>query len=446
MPTRILNYTKANLSEIAVEILALAKKKGASDADLDISVGTGTSVSVRMGALETIELNKDKSISITVYFNKLRGSSSTSDFSMDSINSCVEAACDIARYTSEDNAFGLAKPELHAKKFKDLGLHSPWEADQKEMIRLATDCENSALSYSDKIKNSEGSSFNTSESLFVYANSNGFLGGFPSSRHSLSCSVISSDKSGMQRDYSYSSARKFEKLKSTKDVGEDSASRALRRLSPAKIKTGRYPVIFEAPVAPSIISALVSAVSGGNLFRETSFLLNSLGSKVASSILTIKEDPFQLSGNASTSFDDDGVMVQPRVVVDKGCLSGYFLSTYSGKRLGMETTGNAGGAHNLIINSTVENLNKLIAQMDTGLIVTELMGQGLNMVTGDYSRGVAGLWVEKGVIKHAVEEITIAGNMNDMLMGIVGIGGDLYLNGSKYTGSILIESMTVASN
>ena len=236
MPTRILNYTKSDLSEIAVEILALAKKKGASDADLDISVGTGTSVSVRLGSVETIELNKDKSISITVYFNKLRGSSSTSDFSKDSINSCVEAACDIARYTSEDNAFGLAKPELHAKEFKNLGLYSPWEVDQKEMIRLAIECEHSALSYSDKVKNSEGSSINTSESLFVYANSNGFLGGFPSSRHSLSCSVISSDKSGMQRDYSYSSARKFEKLKSTKDVGQDSASRALRRLGPAKNK------------------------------------------------------------------------------------------------------------------------------------------------------------------------------------------------------------------
>ena len=446
MSTKILNYTNADLSELAEKIIALAKKKGASDADLDISVGTGTSVSVRMGTVETIELNKDKNISITVYFNKLRGSSSTSDFSKDSIHSCIDAACDIARYTSEDSAFGLAKPELYAKEFKELALYNPLEISQEEMVNLAIDCEHSALSYSDKVKNSEGSSINTSESLFIYANSNGFLGGFPSSRHSMSCSVIASDKSGMQRDYSFSSNRKFENLKSIKDIGQDSALRALRRLAPAKIKTGRYPVIFEAPVATSLISALVSAVSGGNLFRETSFLLNSLGSKVASSALSIKEDPFQLGAHASTSFDDDGVKVEPRVVLDKGNLQGYFLSTYSAKRLGMDTTGNAGGAHNLIISSTVENLDKLIAQMDTGLIVTELLGHGLNMVTGDYSRGVAGLWVEKGLIKHAVEEITIAGNMKDMLNGIIGVGGDIYLNGSKYTGSVLIEDMTVASN
>lgn len=273
MPTKILNYTKADLSELAEQIIALAKKKGASDVDLDISVGTGTSVSVRMGTVETIELNKDKNISITVYFNKLRGSSSTSDFSKDSIHSCIDAACDIARYTSEDSAFGLAKPELYAKEFKELALYNPLEISQEEMVNLAIDCEHSALSYSDKVKNSEGSSINTSESLFIYANSNGFLGGFPSSRHSMSCSVIASDKSGMQRDYSFSSNRKFENLKSIKDIGQDSALRALRRLAPAKIKTGRYPVIFEAPVATPIIPFSISFMLPAIVISSTACLI-----------------------------------------------------------------------------------------------------------------------------------------------------------------------------
>ncbi len=442
---KILNYSQDDLYDLARYVNKQAKAKGASESEVEIDVDAGTSVSVRLKELESITLNNDKSLSITVYFGKKRGIATTSDFSKEAIESCLAAACDIAKFTGEDKAFGLASSKLYPKKEMELDLYHPFEDSQDAMIAKVLVVEKTALSFDKKISNSEGANFSTSNNLFVQANSNGFIGGFPSSRHTISCSVIAKDSSGMQRDYSYSNSRKITNLQSLEEIGETSAQRALNRLMPKPIKTGRYPVIFESQVATSLVSSIVSASSGSNQYRKTSFLLNSLDKKIASENLTINEDPYLRHGNATTYFDGEGVYVKPRVVVDKGFLKGYFLSSYSARRLKMQTTGNAGGAHNLIASSSSHSFKELIKKMGRGLIVTELMGQGLNMVTGDYSRGVAGFWVEEGAIVHAVEEITIAGNMRDMLLNISNIGNDTYKNGSQYIGSVLIDEMTIAS-
>ena len=442
---KILNYSQDDLYDLARYVNKQAQAKGASESEVEIDVDSGTSVSVRLKELESVTLNNDKSLSITVYFGKKRGIATTSDFSKEAIESCLAAACDIAKFTGEDKAFGLASSKLYPKKDIELDLYHPFEDSHDAMIAKVLVVEKTALSFDKRISNSEGANFSTSNNLFVQANSNGFIGGFPSSRHTISCSVIAKDSSGMQRDYSYSNSRKISNLQSLEEIGETSAQRALNRLMPKPIKTGRYPVIFESQVATSLVSSIVSASSGSNQYRKTSFLLNSLDKKIASENLTINEDPYLKHGNATTYFDGEGVYVKPRVVVDKGFLKGYFLSSYSARRLKMQTTGNAGGAHNLIASSSSHSFKELIKKMGRGLVVTELMGQGLNMVTGDYSRGVAGFWVEEGVIVHAVEEITIAGNMRDMLLNISNIGNDTYKNGSQYIGSVLIDEMTIAS-
>ena len=442
---KILNYSQDDLYGLARYVNKQAQAKGASESEVEIDVDSGTSVSVRLKELESVTLNNDKSLSITVYFGKKRGIATTSDFSKEAIESCLAAACDIAKFTGEDKAFGLASSKLYPKKDIELDLYHPFEDSHDAMIAKVLVVEKTALSFDKRISNSEGANFSTSNNLFVQANSNGFIGGFPSSRHTISCSVIAKDSSGMQRDYSYSNSRKISNLQSLEEIGETSAQRALNRLMPKPIKTGRYPVIFESQVATSLISSIVSASSGSNQYRKSSFLLNSLDKKIASENLSINEDPYLKHGNATTYFDGEGVYVKPRVVVDKGFLKGYFLSSYSARRLKMQTTGNAGGAHNLIASSSSHSFKELIKKMGRGLVVTELMGQGLNMVTGDYSRGVAGFWVEEGVIVHAVEEITIAGNMRDMLLNISNIGNDTYKNGSQYIGSVLIDEMTIAS-
>ena len=446
MQPQILNFNYENLSDIVSHVLSVAKANGATSAEAEISVASGKNVSVRLGNLETVELNNDKSLSLTVYFGNRRGMASTSDFSSHAIEYSVKAACQIAKYTAEDNAFGLPEKSQFAIGTRDLDLFHPWKEDESIMIDRALECEEEALSFDKRIDNSEGAQMSKSDAIFVYGNSMGFLGGFPSSRFSLSCSVLASDSQGMQRYSAYSSTRSFGDLVDGKLLGREASKRALSRLNPRSIKTGKYPVIFEDPIATSIISSLVSAISGGNLYRETSFLMGSIGTKIASEALTIHEDPFLPKGNASTYFDDEGVRVQPRILVEKGVLNGYFLSTYSARRLGMESTGNAGGAHNLLIQSSDNTLEQLLAKMGTGLIVTELLGHGTNMVTGDYSRGAAGLWVESGQIQHAVEEITIAGNLRTMLANIIAVGNDTYNNSSKYTGSILIDGMMIAAN
>lgn len=434
------------LKQLNADIIALAKKAGASSADAEVSYGTGQTVSVRLGETENIEYNRDKGCSVTVYFGHKKGNASTSDLSTEALKQTVEAACNIAKYTAEDPFCGLAEAELMASNPPDLSLHHPWKIDVNDALEIAKRCEAAALAVDpNKISNSEGASVFTQTGMFVYGNSHGFVGGYPSSRHSISCSVIAESAGTMQRDYWYSSARDNLDLDSPEAVGKKAGERTVQRLNIRPIKTGNYPVLFEAPLASSLTSTLISAVSGGNLYRKSSFLVDSIGTSVASPLLNIIEDPHLLKGSASSPFDSEGVSTKKRSLVDKGVLQGYVLGSYSARKLGLQTTGNAGGAHNILVPSTGQDFATLLKTMGTGLLVTEVLGHGLNMVTGDYSRGAAGYWVENGIISHAVEEITIAGNMKDMLKQIIAIGNDTIPNASKQTGSILVEQMTVAA-
>ena len=443
------SYSPEQLQEMSESVLALAKVAGASAAEAEISLGFGQNVSVRMGETETIEYNRDKGMSVTVYFGQQKGQASTSDLSLQALQDTVDAACNIARYTAQDEFCGLADAALMAKKMPDLDLHHPWQINVGQALEIAKECESTARAVDSRINNSEGASVSTYEGMFAYANSHGFAGGYPSSRHSISCSVIAEDNDNMQRDYWYTNARSADDLDSAQFVGRLAGERTVRRLGCRRIKTGQVPVLFEAPLASGLISSLVGAISGGNLYRKSSFLLDSLGKQVMSPIVNIYEDPHLKRGLASAPFDNEGVATKSRALVQNGVLQGYMLSSYSARKLGMASTGNAGGNHNLIVShaggdSESLDFNGLLKTMDTGLLVTELLGHGLNMVTGDYSRGAAGFWVENGVIAYPVEEITIAGNMADMFKQIVAIGNDVLAQGSKQTGSILIERMTIA--
>lgn len=433
------------LKQISQDIIQLAKQAGASSAEAEVSFGTGQNVSVRQGETENIEYNRDKGCSVTVYFGQSKGYASTSDLSAQALKDTVEAACNIAKYTAQDPFCGLAEASLMATEFPDLSLHHPWSIDVDQALALAMRCEAAALAVDPRISNSEGASIYSQSGAFAYANSHGFVGGYPSSRHSISCSVIAESNNQMQRDYWYTSARDALDLASPEQVGQIAGSRTVKRLDARPIKTGQYPVLFEAPLASGLIGTLISAISGGNLYRKSSFLLDSLGQKIASPLLHIHEDPFILKGAGSSAFDNEGVACQSRTLVEDGVLQGYLLGSYSAKKLGMQSTGNAGGAHNILVRSTGHSLEQLLQTLGTGLFVTELLGHGMNMITGDYSRGAAGYWVENGVITHPVEEITIASNMKDMLKGIIAIGNDVIPHSSKLTGSILIDRMTVAS-
>jgi PmbA protein len=433
------------LQQIAQDIIQLTRKAGASSAETEVSFGTGQNVSVRQGETENIEYNRDKGCSVTVYFGQRKGYASTSDLSLQALKDTVEAACNIAKYTAQDTFCGLADAALMATDFPDLSLHHPWHIDVDEALALAKRCEAAALAVDPRISNSEGASIYSQSGAFAYANSHGFIGGYPSSRHSISCSVIAEAEGLMQRDYWYSSARDALDLATPEQVGQTAGTRTAKRLGARPIKTGQYPVLFEAPLASGLISTLISAISGGNLYRKSSFLLDSLGQQIASPLLQIDEDPFLLKGAASSPFDNEGVVCKPRTLVENGVLHGYLLGSYSARKLGMQSTGNAGGAHNILVRSTGHSLAQLLQTMGTGLLVTELLGHGMNMVTGDYSRGAAGYWVENGEIAHPVEEITIASNMKDILKGIVAIGNDHIPNSSRLTGSILVDRMTVAS-
>jgi PmbA protein len=358
----------------------------------------------------------------------------------------VKAAVTIAKYTAEDEFAGLPEPELLARDVPDLDLYHPWELTADEAVELARACESAALAVDKRINNSEGGSVSTQESTFVYGNSLGFIGGYPTSRQGISCAVIAESDAGMQRDYWYTSARAQADLDTPEKVGRTAGERTLRRLDARKLKTTQVPVIFEAPIATGLIASFVSAVSGGNLYRKTSFLLDSIGKEIFAPLVQIRELPHLAKGLASAPFDNEGVATIDRDVVKNGAVQGYFLSSYSARKLGMASTGNAGGNHNLIVESGDLDLAGLLQKMATGLLVTELLGQGMNPVTGDYSRGAAGFWVENGVIQYPVEEITIAGNLKDMFKQIVAIGNDVLVRGSRQCGSILIEKMTVAGD
>ena len=439
------SYSIDEIKQMSQDVLKVAKQMGASAAEAELSLSIGQNVSVRLGETENIEYNRDKGMSVTVYFGQQKGHASTSDLNQQAIYDTVAAACNIAKYTAQDAYCGLAEAGLMAKESLDLDLYHPWAISVEEAIAIAKTCEASARAVDARITNSEGASVSTGESCFAYSNSHGFTGGYLSSRHGVSCSVIAEADDNMQRDYWYSTARAASDLDAAIAVGHKAGERTVRRLNSRKIKTCQVPVLFEAPLASGLISSLISAISGGSLYRKSSFLLDSLGKQIASPLLNISEDPHIKKGLASSPFDNEGVATHARQLVKDGVLQGYVLGSYSARKLGMQTTGNAGGNHNLIVQSSGQDFTALLKQMGTGLLVTELLGHGMNMVTGDYSRGAAGFWVENGVILHPVEEITIASNMADMLKNIAAIGNDILVQGSKQVGSILIERMTLAS-
>jgi PmbA protein len=454
MTTSLFTYSQDHLKEIASDVLRFAREKGGSDAVVEISEGQGLSVTVRKGKVETIEQNKDKGIGVTVFLGEgkaiRRGNASTSDFSTKALKDTVDAAYNIARFTAEDDCAGLPEHELLETDPRDLSLFHPWQLSASEAVDLAMQAEAAAFAVDKRITNSEGANTFAQQSHFVLANSRGFIAGYPYSRHSLSVSPIAGKGNNMQRDGWYSSDRNPKKLADPEAIGRYAAERALSRLNARQLDTRKCPVLFEAPQAVGLIGAFVQAVSGGALYRKSTFLMDSLGTEIFGPDIQIIEDPHQLGGVGSAPFDEEGVRTQQRDVVRNGVLQGYFLSTYSARKLGMKTTGNAGGSHNLEIRSTrtksSDDFRAMLKKMDKGLLVTELMGQGLNYVTGDYSRGASGYWVENGEIQYAVEEITIAGNMRDMLKNIAAVGSDVLARGTKNTGSILIESMTIAGS
>jgi PmbA protein len=447
-------FDPAELRDMAEQVLAHARKGGASGCDCEVSEAFGLTVTVRKGKPDTIEHNRDRSVGVTVYFGERprvrRGHASTSDLSRAALEQTVDAALAIARHTAEDDAAGLPEPELLAREAPDLDLHHPWEIGTEEAIKLAKRCEDAAFAASPVIRNSEGATVSTQQSQFVLANSLGFVGGYPGSRHYLSCAVIAEQKGLMQRDDWYSSSRVPGALADARQLGRYAAQRAAARLRARKIATTQAPVLFEAPTAIGFLGHFVSAVNGGNLYRKTSFLADGLGKEVFSKNVHIEERPHERQGPASTPFDDEGVATRERVLVRDGVLEGYFLGSYSARKLGMKSTGNAGGHHNLVVRYGKENEGPdfagMLRKMRRGLLVTELLGQGVNLVTGDYSRGVAGFWVEDGEIAFPVEEITIAGNLRDMFKGIVAIGSDVLVRSGRSCGSILIDNMTIAGD
>lgn len=432
------------LRDVATRMLSEAKKQGATSAEVGVNQDTGLSTTVRLGEVETMEFHTDRGLGVTVYFGQRKGSASTSDVSDQSIRDTVLAACAIAKYTSEDECSGLADAELMATHFPDLDLFHPWNLQPDQAIELARECEQAARESDKKITNSEGATVNTHQGCRVYANSHGFVGSYLASRHSISCVVLAEHNGDMQRDYWYSLARNKNDLESAAHIGQQAAERTVARLNSQQIKTGQYPVIFTADMAGGLLRSFLSAISGGNLYRQSSFLLDSLGTSVFAPHIHIYEEPLIKKGLGSSAFDDDGVTTYAKDLIKEGILQTYLLSTYSARKLNMHTTANAGGVHNLFINHSDKNLSQLMNDMGAGLLVTELMGQGVNMVTGDYSRGAAGFWIENGQIQYPVSEITVAGNLKDILKDIAVVGNDVDTRSNIQTGSLLINKMMVA--
>ena len=447
------SYSRNFFEGLVDSALKHAKKIGATDAGAEASEGCGLSVSVRKGELENVERNRDKSLGVTVYVGHRRGNASTSDFSEAAIQQTVQAAFDIARFTAEDPTAGLPDEEDIAKVQPELDLFHPWSINSEEAAKLALACEAAALQTSRRITNSEGAGVSAQQSHFFSAHTHGFRGGYASSRHSMSVAPIASlpgKHAEMQRDAWYTSMRAADQMASPEAVGRYAAERALSRLGSRKIPTTECPVLFESPLAAGLLGGFVQAVSGGSLYRKSSFLLDSMGKQVFPKHIDISEDPHVLRGKGSSPFDDEGVRGLKRKVVSGGRVEGYFLSSYSARKLGMKTTGNAGGSHNLIMSSKLtrssDDLQAMLQKLGTGLFVIELMGQGVNYVTGDYSRGASGFWVENGEIAFPVQEITIAGNLKTMFKGMEAVGADAYNYGAKTIGSVLINRMKIAGS
>lgn len=445
-----ISENQARFCQLVDDVLKHAKQLGASDAAVEVAENQGLSVAVRQQDVETIEQTRDRSLSVTVFAGNKRGSASTSDFSPKALQDTVAAAWHIARYTAEDAMAGLPDATDLALSYPDLALFSPWAVHAEQAAGLALRAERAAFEYSPLITNSDGAALDTNVGHFVLANSRGFLGGYPYSRYSLSATPIAGEGNQMQRDYWYSVARKPRLLDSPEAIGRIAAQKTLARLNAKRIKTGKYPVLFDASLATGLLGSFVRAASGGALYRKTSFLLDQLGQPIFAPHIQITEQPHLFGGLGSAPFDAEGVKTADRTVVDQGVLGGYFLSSYTARKLGMQTTGNAGGAHNLVMRSTQtaanDDLTQMLKKLGTGLYVTELIGQGINYVTGDYSRGAFGFWVENGEIQHAVEEITIAGNLATMYQQIAAVGADEIVRGGKKTGSVLLEQMAVAGN
>lgn len=444
-PVARFSQSPETLRELAARVLELASRAGASAAEVDVSEGYGQNVTVRLGEIETIEHNRDKDIAVTVYFGQRRGHASTSDFSDAALADTVRAACTIARQTAEDPCAGLADPQrLAAPDVPDPGLFHPWDLGVEEAAELARRCEAAAFAVDPRIRNSEGAGLSTHAGRFVYANSHGFIGGFPTSHHSLGCTVIIGEGDNMQRDYWYSSARAESGLEPCEQVGRTAGERTVRRANARRLATRKVPVLFEAPVAAGLFGSFVAAVSGGSLYRKSSFLPDSAGTQVFAPHVQLIEDPALPLGMGSTPFDSEGVATARRAVVADGVVQGYFLGSYSARKLGLQTTGNAGGSHNLLVSDTGQDFAGLLREMGSGLLVTDMLGHGVNPVTGDYSRGAAGFWVEDGQLAYPVQEITIAGNLKEMFRAIRAIGTDRLVRGSRTCGSILVDGMTVA--
>lgn len=444
-----INTTKAydaeSLKSVVNDLLKEAKIQGASAAEAALSVESGLSVTVRMGETETMEHNRDKALGITVYFGQRKGSASTSDFSPQAIKDTVKAACDIARYTEDDKYAGLPDEAMLATDIKNLELYHPWDISAEEAMTLAKECEDAARE-DKRISNSEGGSVSSHSGIRVYGNSLGFLNGYPTSRHSLSCTVIAEHQGQMQRDYWYSVNRDATRLEPAKTIGQQAAKRTIERLGAKSMPTCNVPVIFKAEVARGLISHFLTAIRGGPQYRKASFLLDHLGKQVFPEKIRLDERPHILGGLASAPYDNEGVITTPHDIVTDGVLQSYILDSYAARRLNTQTTGNSGGIHNLYINHDDISLEAMLKEMGKGLLITEVMGQGVNTVTGDYSRGATGFWVEHGEIQYPVEEFTLASRLQDMYKGLQLIGNDLDTRSSIVTGSWLIENMTVAGS
>jgi len=434
-----------DLESIIERALEEARTRGASQAEAAVSQDTGLSVGVRLGEVETLEHQRDRSMGITVYFGQRKGSASTADFSPDAVRATVAKACSIARFTAEDACSGLADPALMARAPRSLDLSHPWHIGADRAIEIAKTCEAAALAFDARINNSEGASVSSHQGLHVYGNTHGFVGGYPTTSHTVSCVVLAGTGEDMQRDYWYSSSRDWRELEQAEAIGRESARRTIARLGPRKLSTRRAPVLFVPEIARGLIGHFTAAIRGSSQYRQSSFLLNSAGRQVFPAGFSIAERPHIPKAAGSAPFDDEGVATADRELIVDGILTGYILSSYSARKLGLTTTGNAGGAHNLLVAANQSGgMAAMLSRLGEGLLVTELMGQGVNIVTGDYSRGAAGFWVENGAIQYPVAEITIAGNLRDMLLGIAAVGDDVDTRGGTRVGSILLEEMTIA--
>ncbi len=438
------SYSRADLDAQVEWVLKEARTQGASQAEAGVSIESGLTLNVRLGEVETLEYQRDRGLGVTVYFGTRKGSASTTDLSRAAVSESVRAACSIARYTAEDACAGLADAALMAKDIPDLDLYYPWALEPEQAIEIARQCEDVARAFDPRIQNSEGATVTSHQGLRVYGNSHGFIGGYESTSHSLTCAVVGHAGESMQRDYWYTAARDPKELESAEVVGRKAAERTVARLGARKLDTRQSPVLFTPDMARGLIGHFLGAIRGGAQYREASFLLNSAGEKIFPDFVQMSERPRLKKALASTAFDNEGVATRDRELLDAGVLQHYLLSSYSARKLGLQTTGHAGGVHNLIVKSGTLDFAGLLQQMHTGLVVTELMGMGVNGVTGDYSRGATGFWVENGKIAYPVEEITVAGNLKNMYRNIVAVGSDVDVRGGIRTGSVLVNEMTIA--